>query len=304
MLFRSINSTSQYEEVTNCSYRVLRKSGESADVKVVMVNMLNDPHINGYVITYTDITEQVKAQKHVEYNLTKQQLLNRVLVSMQKNDNIEMAINDAIEEIGRFADLSEVFIFEKSDDGKSTCLTYEWCNTGVITQKGKYQQFSTEIFNPWNVEFLDGIILRYPNNKASNTFLDTLLPEDLATAILLPIFVNGDLCGYLGFAEYHNKRNWTHEEEGLLINFAQIISSVFQRKKAEKAQHIAQQSLSTVLDNIPMQIYVIAKEEQKILFANRALRDTESGLSQIDQDVKDFEMHVFENYDQKTDSWT
>ncbi len=299
-----LGSNLKDEEVTSCNYRVFRKNDELADVKAITVNMLNDPHINGYVVTYADITGQVEAQKHIEYNLTKQQLLNRILVSMQKSDNITEAVNEAIAEIGRFADVDKVFIFEKSDDEKSTSLTYEWNNTGVIAQKAKYQQIPVEIFNPWNVEFSDGIILRYPGTKVVNPYLETILSDDLKSVVLLPIFVNGDLCGYVGFSEYRTTRDWTHEEESLLINFAQIISSVFQRKKSEKVQRLAQQALSTVFDNIPLQVYVIDKDDYKILFANRVARNTEDGLLQIKQDAHNIGTHAFEHYDQQTDTWT
>ncbi len=300
-----MQSVLQYEEVADCNYRIRRKNGEWAEVKVVTVNMSVNPHINGYVTTYTDITEQVRAQQRIEYNLAKQQLLNRIMVPMQKSENISDAVNGAIAEVGRFADVGKVFIFEKSNDGKSTSITYEWCNTGIVPLKNKIQQLSTDIFNPWATDFSSGIIIRYPGIKNISSYLaETIASEGLKSMIALPLFVNGNLCGYLGFSEYGNNRNWTHEEESLLINFAQIISSVLQRQKSDKAQHLLHQALSTVLDNIPIHIYVVDKEKREILFANRAVRDAEDELVDIKQNMDDVGTHIFEHYDQQNDSWT
>ncbi len=300
-----MNSILRHEELTDCVYRIRRKNGEWADVKAVTVNMLNDRHINGYVTTYTDITGQIKAQRRIEYNLAKQQLLNRILIPMQKSENISETVNDAITEIGRFTDVSRVFIFETSLDGKTAGMTYEWCNSEIAPRKDKFGQISAELFNPWKNDFSDGIIVRYPGSKNINPYLlETLVADDQKSFVLLPLFVNGTLRGHIGFSEHRSNRNWTHEEESLFINFAQIISSALQRQKSERAQQLLQQALSTVLDNIPMYICVIDKESREILFANRAVRNTEDSLIDIKQNMTDTGDNIFEHYDPQTDSWT
>ena len=229
------------EEIADSSYRMQRKNGEWANVKTVTVNMLKNPHIKGYVITCTDVTEQMRAQQRIEYNLAKQQLLNQIMVPFQKTEIVPEVIDNAIAEVGRFADVSKVFILEKSCHEKSSSITYEWCNTGIVPQKERLQQIPVSLFNPWEMDFSNSILLRYPDllSKArtpkNHLYLkENLLSEDLKSMIVLPLFVNGDLYGYLGFSEYNGEREWTYEEESLLINFAQIISSVFQRQKSEQ----------------------------------------------------------------------
>ena len=303
------SSVFKTEEIVYCDYRIRRKNCEWANVKTVIVNMLDNQHINGYVITCTDYTEQSRAQQRIEYNLSKQQLLNRIMVPLQKSEIVPEVIDDAIAKVGLFADVSKVFIMEKSYDEKSSSLTYEWCNTGVVSQKNRLQQISTELFNPWNLDLSASIIHRFPGsinnpeiNRLNPYLKETILSEDLKSLIVLPLFVNGDLCGYLGFSEYRNERNWTYEEENLLINFAQIISSVLQRQKSERAQYLLQQALRTVLDNMPFHIYVVDKENYEILFANRAVRDNKDDLSHLRKKMKKMDK-AYEEYDPKTDTW-
>ena len=306
-----INSVLKSDEVTDYSYRICRKNGAWAIVKIVIVNMLHDPHINGYVVTHTDVTEQTRAQQRIEYNLAKQQLLNRIMVSLQSSEITPEIINDAIAEVGRFADVSKVYILEKSFDGQSSSITCEWCDKGVASQKDRLQQISVDMFNPWALDFSGGIIFRYPGNisnigqKELNTYLkESIFSEDLKSMIALPLFVDGNLCGYLGFSEHRNDRVWTYEEESLLINFAQIISSVIQRQKSERAQYLLQQALRTVLDNMPVHIYVVDKENHEILFANQTVRDNEDELENIQQSIKNMDIKPHEQYDHQTDSWT
>jgi PAS domain S-box-containing protein len=306
-----IRSVMQSEEVTDCCFRVLRKNGDWAIVKTVIVNMLHDPHINGYVVTCTDITEQTKAQQRIEFNLAKQQLLNRIMLSLQRIEIIPTNINNAIAEVGRFADVTQVFILEKSFDGKSSSMTYEWCNTGIDSQKDRLQQISIDLFNPWTLDFSGGIIFRYPGNLnilgrnvVNSYFKEYILSEDCKSLIVLPLFVDGNLYGYLGFSECRRERIWTHEEESLLINFAQIVSSVMQRQKSERAQHLLQQALRTVLDNMPDQIYVVDKENYEILFANRTALENEDEMANIRQSIKVMDIRPHEQYDAQTDRWT
>ena len=306
-----LRSTVRSDGISDCIYRIRRKNGEWVTVKSVIVNMLKIQHINGYVVTHTDITEQTKAQQSIEYNLSKQNLLNRIMVSLQTPEIIPEIINDAMSEVGRFADVSKVFILEKSYDGKSSSMTFEWCNTDIVSQKDRLQHISTDLFNPWTLDFSDSIILRYPGNinnmgeEGVNQYLkETIFPENLISLLVLPLFVNGDLCGYLGFSEYRNERIWTYEEEGLLINFAQTVSSVIQRQKSERAQHLLQQALRTVLDNMPFHIYVVDKENHEILFANHAVRENEDELANIRQSIKSIDDQPHEQYDHQKDSWT
>ena len=304
------SSVLKNEEVAYCDYRIRRKNNEWANVKTVTVNMLDNQHINGYVITCTDNTEQTRAQQHIEYNLAKQQLLNRIMVCLQKAEITPDVIDDAMAKVGRFANVSKVFILEKSFDGKSSSVTYEWCDTDIVSQKSRLQQISTDLFNPWNLDLSTSIIHRYPGTisnletKGINSYMkETILPEDLKSMIVLPLFVNGDLCGYLGFSEFRYERHWNYEEENLLIHFAQIISSVFQRQKSESAQYLLQQALSTVLDNMPFRIYVVEKENHEILFANRAIRDSKDELLVLQKKIKKIDQ-AYEEYDPKTGRWT
>ena len=306
-----MHSVLHSDETTDCNYRICRKNGEWANVKAVIVNMLHDPHINGYVVTYTDVTEQTRAQQRIEYNLAKQQTLNRIMFPLQSSEITPEVINNAIAEVGRFADVSKVFILEKSFDGKSSGITCEWCNTDIAPQKDRLQQIPVDLFNPWSADFSGGIIFRYPGNinntkrKDINTYLrETMFPEDMRSLIVLPLFVDGNLCGYLGFSEYRSERIWTYEEESLLINFAQIVSSVIQRQKSERAQYLLQQALSTVLDNMPVQIYVADKENHEILFTNRTARENEDELTNIRLSIKDMDVNPHEQYDSQTDRWT
>jgi PAS domain S-box-containing protein len=299
------NSVKPNQEQTDCYFRIRRKSGEWAHIKAVSVNMLDDPHIAGYVTTYTDITEQVKAQKRIEYNLSRQQLLNRILILVQKSENVSESIDEALSVVGHFTEVSKVFIFERSYNGETAGMTYEWCNEGVASRKNKLQHISIELFSPWKVDFSDGIICRHPGSKNINPYLlEVLLTDNLECLTLLPLFIDGELNGYLGFSEYHVSRNWTHEEEGLLINFAQIISSVLQRQKSEKTQQLLQQALSTVLDNISVQICVTDTENNEVLFANCAARTAGGNLSDTGFPIVASETHAFEHYNERTDTWT
>ena len=304
------NSVLKTEEIVNCDCRVRHKNGDWANVKTVTVNMLDNQHINGYVLTCTDVTEQAKAQQHIEYHLAKQRLLNQIMVPLQKTEIIPALIDDAIAKVGLFADVGNVFILEKSYDGKSSSITFEWCNTGVDAHKDRLQQISTDLFNPWNLEQAPGLIHRYPGSichtemQRDNTYLkETILPEDLKSLIAIPLYVNGDLCGYLGFSEFRHERNWSFEEENLLINFAQIISSILQRQQSERAQFLLQQALITVLDNMPFHVYVVEKENHEILFANRNVRDNKQGLVHLRKKMTKIDQ-AYEEYDAKTDTWT
>ncbi len=267
---------------------------------------------------------QGEAQRHIARALERQKLLYRVLIPLQKSNNLKESINDTLAEVGRFAEVSRVSVFELSDDSKYGDYTYEWCNIGIEPQINRFNRYTADVFQPIFQAFTS------EHRHVFNISDIELLPPELRTIVkqqqtqsllFLPLYVDGDLKGCVCFSECNYKREWSDNETSLLNGYAQILSSSLQKMKAEIAQETAQQAMTTVLDNTPLQIYVTDVANQEVLFANRAVRNTLGMVDnvewkqlpfndiygQIPEELKQGKLHdviSFEHHNLQTDTWT
>ncbi len=265
---------------------------------------------------------QIEAQQRIARNLERQELLNSVLVPLQKSNNLKESIGSAITEVGRYARVSRVSVFELSDNEDYVNYTYEWCEVGIEPQIDKFNRYASDTFTPLWKAFSDKPTVKVSDIKQLSPVLQHILKQQQTQSLLfLPLYVDGALKGCICFAECHYQREWTDDEVALLTGFAQILSSSLQQLKAEVAQEAVRQAMTTVLDNTPLQIYVSDATTSEILFANLAVKNA-LGLTEnqsLDQESfektygpipailkqdKINEVVTFEYHNQRTNSWT
>ena len=217
-------------------------------------------------------TEIVAQQKGLEILSRRQAILIKVLQIIQSAKNIPQAINAALAQIGKYAGVSRVYIFEKSADETFIKCTYEWLHKS-ITHSIKNACLPVKVVQPLFETFDVGEIV-------CTSDIHTLHPEtieilerlEVKSTICFPLSSDGIHYGFVGFDECTANREWEQDEMELLKSFSQIISTNTRRYQVETSMRLSQQSMRTVLDNINAHVFVIDFDTTKILFANKSLK--------------------------------
>ncbi|MEG1779131.1 MAG: diguanylate cyclase, partial [Oscillospiraceae bacterium] len=141
--------------------------------------------------------------------------------------DIKTAINQILEMIGQAYDVSRVYVFETSDDGKYCSNTFEWCNNGVTSQMNNLQNLSFEDDLVGFFEIFDENGVFYCQNiKMLNKELYSIL-EMQGVVSVLQCFIKEDGCfkGYVGFDECKTSRYWTEEQVDSLTMVSNVLST-------------------------------------------------------------------------------
>lgn len=200
-----------------------------------------DAEVAGRVWSYTDQTDRRtsdEALRRRDYVLHAVAFAaERFLMSSVTSANV----NDVLQRFGQAADVSRVYIFEvlATPDGRTIAReTAEWVADGVRPLIGMPEIQALDIydrFRRWfellsNGEILDGTIMTFPEDERK--FLEAF---DVKSLLTVPIFVEGDFWGAIGFDDVREPRLWSHVEIEALKTAADILGAAVQRQVSEEA---------------------------------------------------------------------
>ncbi len=157
-----------------------------------------------------------------------------------------VSFNDAVQEVlsdlGRAAETDRVYIFEnhRGKDGELLASQrYEWVDSGVPAQidNPALQSFSFKKagFKRWagllgHNEIVKGHVKDFPQSERE--VLSTL---GMVSVLAVPIFVDEDWWGFMGFDETRWEREWSPAEEDALRGAGGILGGAIERRRAEQA---------------------------------------------------------------------
>ncbi|MCT7949572.1 PAS domain S-box protein [Ancylothrix sp. C2] len=199
--------------------------------------------------SHTDITER----KQVEADLTKHQQYLTGIVEVQRQlltAPVEKNLYQKILQIlAPISNASRVYIFENHRDAEGRLLTSqraEWCAADIepqidnpLLQNLPYDEF----FPRWVENLSKGKIMQGNVADFPQVEKEVLEMQGIISILVLPLIVQGEFFGFIGFDNCVEKRQWDSLEVSLLMSVASAISLAKERQITQEA---LQQQLTAV----------------------------------------------------------
>lgn len=197
-------------------------------------------------------------------------LVNYVFQILYDSNDIDITIETIMEIVGRRFDVSRVYVFENSDNGKYTSNTYEWCNDEIDPQKEFLQHFPYEEVKGYQDLFQENSIF-YCRDIHSLTPEQTMLFEsqNVRSTLQCAFYDEDTFRGFIGFDECTGLRMWNKEEIGTLSLIAQILTTFLLKKREADRNRQMMIQLNTILDTQDAYIYAITQDTYELLYLNR-----------------------------------
>ena len=206
-------------------------------------SLIEDLNSKSFLLT---IFRDVTSRKNDEAQLVKKDLLLQGIAeateALMSTLDPKAGYLNALEILGKSADVDRVYIYQHIDDfnygDNYFSLLYEWASSEEVSQlnDNSLQRVDYKRFKPINLleSLSHGITLKYiikdlPTD-AQNVFID----ENIKSIILVPILVDGQYWGFIGFDECHQDRAWTEDEESILTTMALTLGAVIKRDKVKQ----------------------------------------------------------------------
>lgn len=243
---------------------------------------------NNYVIYNQDSFKELEAfncsslgtviDSEKQYAECPDNLTRYIFRMLYQTDNIDETINMILEVVGKQFNVSRVYIFENTEDGRYTSNTYEWCNEGISSQMAYLQNNNYQDYEDYEKLFGDELVFYCRDIHTLSPKLEELFSSQGIHSTLQCAYKEDKVfSGFVGFDECTGLRLWSQEEISTLSLISQIISMFLQRKKNKKFNQQMQQ-YQNILDNIDQCICVINKENNFLLYVNKKFKNTYSKL--------------------------
>ncbi len=250
------------EQYTNNENENIRRNGER--VWVTWTNKaIRDKE--GQITEILCVGNDVTQRKQVEETLAKREQYLAVLVEVQNQllafDRVENYYPKILELLGQVSGASRTYIFENHRDAAGNLLMSqraEWCAEDIRPQidNPALQNLPYDEFSPrWaetlaRGEIIAGKVAEFPQSERV-----ILEPQDILAILILPLIVNGEFFGFIGFDNCLEARAWEPSEVDLLRAAAAAISLWHERRQAEETLAEEQYLLHTLMENTPDHIY-------------------------------------------------
>jgi two-component sensor histidine kinase/CheY-like chemotaxis protein len=154
------------------------------------------------------------------------------------DEELDAAVHDALQNIGSYAGIDRSYLFLLRSGGKRMDNTHEWCAEGITPQKEHLQGIHVESL-PW-------LGARLKTLETVNIPSVDDLPEEakeerkhfrvqgIRSLAVVPIILEGEYGGFLGFDTVRSYRVLSEEDIALLRTVGEIITAALERVKAER----------------------------------------------------------------------
>jgi PAS domain S-box-containing protein len=163
------------------------------------------------------------------------------------------------------------------DDLALMSNTHEWCKDDVDPQIHELQKLPTNEFPWWMdrlkkgksivISDLSEIPLKGEKEK------EILQHQGIKSVLVLPVLVNQQLTGFIGFDNTFNSYSWDDHDIRLLHVFSEIISTFLTKKNAEKRMKRSEESYKTIFNSSTDSIFLHDLVSGKIIDVNQTVLD-------------------------------
>jgi PAS domain S-box-containing protein len=244
-------------------YRMIAADGRTVWLRdIVTVVIENDVAVKlrGVMV---DIARQKKAEQQVH---RRDDMLEAVRFAAERflNPTIrwDESVNQVLERLGCATGVSRVFIFENypGPDGEVwATYTHEWVasNDWSVIDRPQLKAASyTDLgVGRWAGIFRRGESLHGHVRDLPASERQEPEAEGTLSYTLVPIFVNGEWWGLIGFDECVQERDFSAMEHDALKAAADTLGAALGRRRVEEELRESQRSLSTLLSNLPGMAY-------------------------------------------------
>jgi PAS domain S-box-containing protein len=184
-------------------------------------------------------------------------------------DVLDIFLNASLGSMGDILDVSRIFIFTYQPVSDTFSCICEWVARGITTLAALDE---LKITIPWGSRHLkEGKIINFENTRdiPGDHYRERLLAADVKSTLNVPLFIKGDLYGFMGFDECRYHRKWIDEDVYILTTAAQIITRAIENKLFEEELERHRSRLESIFSSVQDAIITV-DTEMNVIEANKA----------------------------------
>jgi signal transduction histidine kinase len=189
-----------------------------------------------------DATNHVQAQEALQVQVTFDDLITTISTNFINItlDEIDGAINRALQTISEFAGVDRSCVFLFSADKAEMDCTHEWCATGIAPQIQRMQGMPISSLAWSNAKIMRGEVMHIPRvadlPPEASAEQAEFQQQGTQSLVVVPMAYRGTVVGFLGFDSVRTEKTWSEESIKLLKIVGEIFINALEHKRAQAMQ--------------------------------------------------------------------
>lgn len=223
-----------------------------------------------------DITTIITLENELVYNNNLLRMLTQLATRFINLpvSQIKVEINNALAELGEFAGVDRVYIFDY--DWKQDCAsnTFEWCANGITAEIDNLQMIPNDLLPEWVASHKRGEMTYIPSVAsldATENLRLILEPQGVKSLITIPLMDEEICLGYVGFDAVNTERVFTDSELSLLRIFAELLTNLKIRQNTDVLLTQSRSKLEKQNEQLLNLNERLRQQNEEILLKNKEL---------------------------------
>ncbi len=231
----------------------------------------------GYVaFMINDITERKKSEQRLETRLRYETAIVECSKTLLQTDiDIDQAMYITLQELLYASETSRIYIFQnKYVESKGLCMDmiYEKCQPNVkafINDPTMHNLPYKDGLGGWKDilskgRYIKGMVEDFPPDLQ-----EIFNQQNILSILILPISVDGELYGFIGFDDVEKRREWNEEDIRLLRTVANMTGSYLERRNTLEEIRKSENRYKAVVED-QTELIIRYKSNGEITFVNDA----------------------------------
>jgi len=220
------------------------------------------------VAVATDVTKLKRTEGALEKRLTYEKMLTDISTRAVFVEDIDRCLDECLEIMGKTLKVSRIYIFEYGHESGTVSNTIEWVSEGIPPQKANLQKLPMKLFRWWMEKMKNNQIINFQDIEdiPGEQEKEILRPQDIKSVLAVPLFVNNNFYGFIGYDECQYHRKWLDEDVDILKTITQIITKSIEKKQGEGALRESEEKYRLLVENANDAIFII--QDQQVKFPN------------------------------------
>lgn len=213
--------------------------------------------ISGITGASMDITERKKSEAALRRRLDYERLLTTISTMAATAEDIAALQQASLEAMGEILDVSRAFIFEYNPVEDTFNNTFEWTAEGVSASREYLQNLPASLCPERMEALIKGQVFNIENSQdvQEEVLRNILQAHKVISCLVVPLFVSGQIFGFLGFDECRSPKRWPQEDIQLLQDMARSLTGAIERSRVKSALKDSNRIFDLFMENSPNSIF-------------------------------------------------
>lgn len=190
----------------------------------------------------------------------KSELLSALALCTEKfllSKSIDEMFIETFEIMGEATKKDHVFYYELNPQTNLFHQKFKWAKEGVQLQITDLRYFTFDDLKEIVTQINAKKHFKCITKKLENSLLKTVLQaNEIKSSLILPVYIEKELAGYMGFDDCTSEKKWSEDEINILQTLANNISSALERNRNEMILYESQEKFRLLANNIPGTVYL------------------------------------------------